>query len=46
MEQAPFKCLHCGHEFTLPYDKNVLVERTCPKCSSNSVRRIKQKPAK
>ena len=46
MEEASFKCLRCGHEFTLPYDKNVMVERTCPKCSSNSVRRIKKKPAK
>ena len=45
MEETPFKCLRCGHEFSAPYDKKVPVERACPKCSSNSVRPLKKKPA-
>lgn len=42
-EEANFKCLRCGHEFKLPYDpKAGPQERACPKCHSNSVRRIKE----
>lgn len=41
MEEVPFKCLRCGHEFKAPYDKKVPIERACPKCGSNSVRRVK-----
>jgi len=37
-----FKCLRCGHEFRGVYDTDV--ERMCPKCRSNSVRRVKEKP--
>ncbi len=44
-EIVDFKCLRCGHEFTGPYDKKIPMERACPKCSSNSVRKIK-KPIK
>ena len=40
--QAKFKCLRCGHEFHDSYDPKVIVERTCPKCKSNSVRRVKE----
>jgi len=40
--QARFKCLRCGHEFVDSYDPKVIVERSCPKCKSNSVRRIKE----
>ena len=40
-EQVNFKCLRCGNEFRGIYDKDV--ERMCPKCRSNSVRRIKDK---
>jgi DNA-directed RNA polymerase subunit RPC12/RpoP len=43
MEEADFKCMRCGHEFKGPWDKKVLRERTCPKCGSNSVRRIKKR---
>ncbi len=43
MEDTPFKCLRCGHEFKAPYDKKVPVERACPKCNSNSVRPLKGK---
>ena len=42
-EEADFKCLRCGAMFRLPYTKGVMQERTCPKCGSNSVRRIKEK---
>ena len=40
-EQVTFKCLRCGHEWRGVYDADV--ERLCPKCRSNSVRRIKEK---
>jgi DNA-directed RNA polymerase subunit RPC12/RpoP len=41
-EEAKFTCLRCGSEFLLPYTKGVTEERTCPNCSSNSVRRVKE----
>jgi len=45
-ETRPFRCLRCGHEFTAVYKKDgALVERTCPKCRSNSIRLKKDKPA-
>ena len=40
-EQVGFKCLRCGNEWRGVFD--VEVERMCPKCRSNSVRRIKDK---
>ena len=40
--EAKFKCLRCGAEFPLPYTPGVTEERTCPKCMSNSCRRIKE----
>ncbi len=42
-EQVTFKCLRCGHEFRGVYDTDV--ERMCPQCRSNSVRRVKEKPS-
>ena len=42
-EKANFKCLRCGHEFTDSYDPKVMKERSCPKCASNSIRRMKEK---
>lgn len=41
-ENVDFKCLRCGHEFTGPYDKKMPIERSCPQCKSNSVRKIKK----
>ncbi|MEE9555484.1 MAG: hypothetical protein V3W18_14455 [candidate division Zixibacteria bacterium] len=35
-----FKCLSCGHEYEGTYDPDNVAERTCPKCRSNSVRRL------
>ena len=41
-KEGYLKCLRCGHEFTDPSLMGEPVkERTCPKCRSNSVRRIK-----
>jgi len=42
-QEADFKCLRCGNVFKLPYAPDMeLQERACPKCKSNSVRRIKE----
>jgi DNA-directed RNA polymerase subunit RPC12/RpoP len=35
-----FKCLFCGHEYEGTFDPQNVTERTCPKCRSNSVRRL------
>lgn len=40
-EQSRFKCLRCGHEYVAPFRKDL--ERVCPKCRSNSVRRMRGK---
>jgi len=47
-QEADFKCLRCGTISRLPYSPDAgLQERACPKCKSNSMRRIKeQKEAK
>ncbi len=38
------KCLRCGFEFRIaPDPKRDIVERVCPKCKSNSVRKLSQK---
>jgi len=42
-ETAKFKCLRCNHEYEDKYTPKVVVERTCPKCGSNSVRRLESK---
>ncbi len=40
-KEAKLKCLRCGHEYTVPVsEKAEPEERTCPRCSSNSVRLI------
>ena len=45
MGDANFKCLRCGHQYTGPFDKKNIQERTCEKCGSNSVRKLRT-PAK
>ncbi|MFQ5823031.1 MAG: hypothetical protein ACE5JB_03150 [bacterium] len=45
-ESAYFKCLRCNHEYVGEYTPKVAEERTCPKCGSNSVRRLKSPPPK
>jgi DNA-directed RNA polymerase subunit RPC12/RpoP len=42
-EKATFKCLRCGHEYEDKFTPGVPQERACPKCGSNSVRRIEKK---
>ena len=46
IKEANFKCLRCGHQWEGPFDKQVLRERTCSKCGSNSVRKLKAPPRK
>jgi predicted nucleic acid-binding Zn-ribbon protein len=36
----PFICLRCGHQYRAEYTKGITVERSCPKCGSNSVRPV------
>jgi len=33
-----FQCLRCQQRFSQDYEPKKVVERTCPKCGSNSVR--------
>ncbi len=42
MQEVDYKCLRCGHLFKSQYDPKVPMERACPECSSNSVRRQKK----
>jgi predicted nucleic acid-binding Zn-ribbon protein len=42
-DTAPFKCLRCEHEYEDKYQAHVVQERSCPKCGSNSVRRVADK---
>lgn len=42
-ETGKFKCLRCEHEYEDKYTPKVPQERACPKCGSNSVRRIDPK---
>jgi len=37
-EQKRFYCLRCQHRFDTEVDPKRTVERSCPKCGSNSVR--------
>jgi len=40
MKQS-LKCLHCGHECMMSVNPNQeILERVCPKCRSNSVRKL------
>ncbi len=43
MSKESFKCLHCGHSYEMEPDaKSEMKDRICPKCKSNSVRKIKK----
>lgn len=42
MNVVPFTCLRCGHGYRAEHEKGVVVERSCPKCGSNSVRAVPQ----
>jgi predicted nucleic acid-binding Zn-ribbon protein len=45
-KDCTFKCLKCGHEYAGKYDPKNVTERSCPKCRSNSVRRLPEAAAK
>lgn len=38
MASKTYYCLRCQDRFPLEHERGVTVERTCPKCGSNSVR--------
>ena len=38
-----FRCMMCGHEYEEKSIKGEDVERSCPKCRSNSIRHLKGK---
>jgi predicted Zn-ribbon and HTH transcriptional regulator len=40
-----FRCMMCGHEYEEKVVKDEDVERSCPKCRSNSIRHLKTKKA-
>jgi len=42
-ETRRFRCMRCGHEYRGVDKKDgELVERSCPRCRSNSIRPIKE----
>ena len=41
-----FRCMMCGHEYQEKVEKSEDVERSCPKCRSNSIRRLKKRRTK
>jgi predicted Zn-ribbon and HTH transcriptional regulator len=36
-----FRCMMCGHEYTEKVVQGEDVERSCPRCRSNSIRHLK-----
>ena len=38
-----FRCMMCEHEYEEKVTKGEDVERSCPKCRSNSIRHLKKK---
>jgi putative FmdB family regulatory protein len=38
-----FRCMMCGHEYQELVEKDEDKERSCPKCRSNSIRRLKKR---
>lgn len=40
-ETGLFKCLRCGLAYESAYTPRKVEERACPKCGSNSQRRLK-----
>ena len=42
--QETFRCMMCGHQYQETVEKDQDVERSCPKCRSNSIRHLKKKP--
>jgi len=44
-EMENFKCMLCGYEYQELVEKDEDKERSCPKCRSNSIRHLKNRPA-
>ena len=40
------RCMMCGCEYSEKLEEDVDEERSCPKCRSNSIRVLKNPPAK
>ena len=38
-----FRCMRCGFEFKMKPEKEAVRDRVCPKCLSNSVRKLSGK---
>jgi putative FmdB family regulatory protein len=36
-----FRCMMCGHEYRETVEEHEDKERSCPKCRSNSIRRLR-----
>ena len=43
--QGRFRCMACGHEYAEKVVAGEDVERSCPKCRSNSIRHLKKPKA-
>jgi len=42
--EEQLKCLRCGHEYTVKREpKEAARDRVCPRCQSNSVRKLPSK---
>ncbi|MBI5837094.1 MAG: hypothetical protein HZB25_07605 [Candidatus Eisenbacteria bacterium] len=37
-----FRCMMCGHEYEDPVEEGEDRERGCPRCRSNSIRKLKK----
>ena len=44
-EMENFKCMLCGYEYQELVEKDEDKERSCPKCRSNSIRHLKNRPS-
>lgn len=38
LPKKTFYCLRCQNRFDAEYDQKIVVERSCPRCASSSVR--------
>lgn len=46
-ETSNYRCMRCGHEYEGAFKKGgALVERMCPECGSNSIRKLREKKSK
>jgi len=45
-KEVYLRCMMCGYEYGEKVEDGVDEERSCPKCRSNSIRVLKNPPAK